>query len=122
MLSNLDGFRRGGPQLVHWNDAKWRNNGGARSWGSWRPSRGDQGVVVWGWYPCHRNHTKRAHIHTPILLLCVKDEEKIDRFVPVQKPGVKFVEIPSSPCPATPVPAAIPGQIEPLAGLEYKTE
>ena len=104
----MDGFRRGGPQLVHWNDPKWRNNGGARSWGSWRPDNGDRGIIVWGWYPCHRNHTKRAHIHTPILLLCIKDSLQ-DRFVPIQKAGLKFID-PS------------PDNLEPLGGLACKTE
>jgi hypothetical protein len=69
VLSNLDGFRRGGPQFVHWAKNEWRNSGGARSWGDWRPKNGMKGVIVWGWYPCHRLPSKRSHIHTAILVI-----------------------------------------------------
>lgn len=95
VLSNLDGFRRGGPQFVHWENPEWRNNGGARSWGSWRPSNETKGVVVWGWYPCHRLQSKRSHIHTAILLLEVEDGS-VMRYVPIQKPGVILYSLESS--------------------------
>ena len=88
VLSNLDGLRRGGPQLVHWESSKWRDNGGSRSWDGWQPSNGTQGIVVWGWYPCHRQREKRSHIHTPILLL----ETPNGKYVPVQKAGLRFTK------------------------------
>ena len=87
-MSNLDGLRRGGPQLVHWESSKWRDNGGSRSWDGWQPSNGTQGIVVWGWYPCHRQREKRSHIHTPILLL----ETPNGKYVPVQKAGLRFTK------------------------------
>ena len=50
VLSNLNGMRRGGPQVrpqfVHWECAEWRDRGGAQSWGTWRPKCGDRGQVI----------------------------------------------------------------------------
>ena len=93
VLSNLDGMRRGGPQLVHWEKSEWRDAGGSRSWGSWRPKNGDIGTVVWGWYPCHRQREKRSHIHTPIMLIEIGVEAK--RYVPVQKNGIRIIKDPT---------------------------